>query len=463
MTSARLTSLDAAFLAVETPTAHMHVGWAARFVPPPGAEAPRFPAILEHIERRVPRAPRYRQKLAEIPLGIHHPAWIDDEGFDVSRQVLRSGARTLGEVVDESMSEPLPRDRPLWQMRVADRLSDGSVGVVGKAHHCMVDGIAAVKLASLVVDPEPDPPQPQPEDWEPAPAPGGFELFRRALVDRTRQELGLAAIPARVIRSPGRVLGGARRAAYALADAFRPAADSSLNEPISPLRHLAALERPLDDLRRIRRAFGVTVNDVLLAASAGAVRRLLQDRGEPAIPLKAMVPVNVRDDGADGELGNRLAFMFVDLPCDEPDPVRRLMDVHMATSSRKEGGEARGAGAVLGALAYAPRLIQGAFSRAAASPRAYNLVVSNIPGPREPLYLLGCELREAYPVVPLADGHDLSIGVTTVGERACFGLYVDPESLPDADALARDLDRSIDELLARGVDEELAAPAMAMS
>jgi diacylglycerol O-acyltransferase len=462
MSSARLAPLDAAFLAVETPTAHMHVGWAAKFAPPGGAERPSFPAILEHIEGRLPRAPRYRQKLLPVPLGIHHPAWVDDPWFEVGRQVVHSTAGTLAEVVDECMSEPLPRDRPLWQVCVADQLRDGSIGIVGKAHHCMVDGLAAVELASLLVDPSPEPERPRPDDWVPEPMPGSLELLRRAVVDRVREELTLATLPPRLARSPGRVLGQARRAAGALADAVRPAAPSTLNDPISPLRHLAFVGRPLDDLMRIKQCFEVPLNDVLLAVSAGAVRSFLHGRGESPTRLKTMVPINLREEGESGELGNRLSFMFIDLPCDEPDPARRLMDVHLATSRRKEAGGAQGASAVLESLTYVPRALQAALSRVAAGPRTFNLVVSNIPGPREPLYLLGCELREAFPVVPLADGHDLSIGMTTVRDRACFGFYADRKSLPDADRLARDLDLAVDELLGRSVGEDLTEPAWAM-
>ena len=456
MSSARLTPLDAAFLAVETPTAHMHVGWVATFTPPAGADPPGFDEIVEHIERRLPRAPRFRQKLLPVPLGLHYPVWVDDAAFDVRRHVVHSDAKDLAQAVDECMSEALPRERPLWQICIADRLADGQIAVVGKAHHCMVDGVAAVELASLLVDRGPDPQPTEPDDWRPEPPPDTAQLVGRALLDRARDELGVAALPARIARSPARVLGGVGRVARALGDAVRPADPSPLNEPISSSRHLAIVSRPVDDLLRIKRCFGVTLNDVVLAVAAGGVRAFLRERGDRPVRLKTMVPVSVRGEEESEELGNRLSFMFVDLPCDEPDPGRRLMEIHLATAARKEAGEPQGANAVLDSIKYTPHLLQSAISRVVTSPRAFNLVVSNIPGPREPLYLLGCELREAYPVVPLADRHDLAIGVTTIRDRACFGLFADPESLPDADLLARDLDQSIDELLARSVREELA-------
>jgi WS/DGAT/MGAT family acyltransferase len=180
---------------------------------------------------------------------------------------------------------------------------------------------------------------------------------------------------------------------------------------------------------------------------AGGVRDFLRRRGEPAVRLKTMVPVNVRGSEAAGELGNRISFMFVDLPCDERDPVRRLREIHMATSEAKRSQVPEGADDVMRSLGFAPGPVQRLASKLIASPRAFNLTVSNIPGPREPLYMLGCELAAAYPVVPIADRHALSIGVTTVGDGIHFGLYADPESLPQGESLASAIDVSIDELL----------------
>jgi WS/DGAT/MGAT family acyltransferase len=242
----------------------------------------------------------------------------------------------------------------------------------------------------------------------------------------------------------------AARAARALGDAVRPAPDSeALNRPISGRRHLAQARRPLDDLVRIKSEYGATVNDVLLAAAAGGLRRFLKARGEDPVALKTMVPVSVRDDGASGNgtFGNRISFIFVDLPCDEPDPVRRLRSVQAAVGERKAAGEPEAANEVMDLLGLAPRFLQRPLSRLAASPRAFNLVVSNIPGPRDPLYMLGCELEAAYPVVPLADGHGVSIGMTTIRDDVCLGVYADRESVPDADLLSEGIDDSIDELL----------------
>jgi WS/DGAT/MGAT family acyltransferase len=285
-------------------------------------------------------------------------------------------------------------------------------------------------------------------------------MLARGTLEFARHEVGLLRVPGRLVRAPEAALNRVGRAARALAGAARPApAPTPLNRSISPERHLGLLARPIDDLLTVKRAFGVTFNDVVLAACAGAIRELSHTRDEAPIRLKAMVPVNVRA-GSAGELGNRISFMFVDLPCDEPDPVRRLRDVHAATRERKEAGAAQGGSDVMDWLSFAPSPIRRLASGLVASPRAFNLVVSNIPGPREPLYMRGCALAEAYPVVPITDQHTLAIGLTTVGDGAFFGLYCDQRTERDIARLGPALDRAIDELcdLARDPVGRVRAP-----
>jgi diacylglycerol O-acyltransferase len=452
MSDNRLTPLDASFLEVESQTAHMHVGWAAVFAPPRGRPRPRFEELRDHVAGRLSNAPRYRQRLAEVPLGVNDPVWVDDEDFDIERHVLRAESSHWDDLVDTAISAGLDRARPLWELWIADGLDDGRVGVVGKAHHCMVDGLAAVELASLLLDPTPDSPPPGLDDWRPTQPPGGLSLLARGLLDRAEEGLHVARLPFELALRPKRLLGlldTSQKTARAVAHSVEPATpESAFNEPISPHRHLGRTRRPLEDLKRIKRRFRTSVNDVVLAAASGGVRRFLQRRGETPVRLKAMVPVSVRDGNGTGQLGNQISFVFVDLPCDEPDPTRRLSDVKAAMSERKQGGEPEGADALLRAFGYAPRTLQHVVSRMVASPRAFNLVVSNIPGPREPLYMLGCELEEVYPVVPIADRHGVAIGVTTIKDESFFGIYADRESLPDADKLAEGIDESIDELLA---------------
>ncbi len=453
MTRARLSALDAAFLSLESPQAPMHVGWAARFAARADGSRPDFAAVSAHIASRLDRAPRYRQKLVAVPLGLGDPVWVDDADFDVTRHVRRADHGDFGRLVDEVMSTPLEHDRPLWELWIAEDAGDGRIGVVGKAHHCLVDGLAAVELMSLLLDVVADPPAggAAADDWEPAPAPGDLELVGAAVGHQLGQAVDLALLPIDLARDPARLLdvpGQALRAARAMLHTALPLAPASrMNGSMSARRHLARLTRPLEDLRRVKRRFGTTVNDVLLTASAAALRGWLEERGEPPTEIKAMVPVSIED--VDDRWGNRIAFLFLGLPCAEADPVWRLRDIHVAMRARKSDGEPEAADAILGALSLAPRPLRRLASRALASPYVSNLTISNIPGPRVPLYLMGCEVEHAYPVVPLTDGHGISIGMTTVADQACFGVYAQAELAADADRLARGIDEAIDELLAR--------------
>src|SRR3954468_9404162 len=195
MAATRLTTLDASFLEVESPSAHMHVGWAATFAPPEGRPRPRFEDFRDHVAGRMSRAPRYRQRLAPVPLGVHDPVWVDDEEFDVDRHVIPSTCGDLARLTDRVLSRQLQRDRPLWELWIADELDDGRIGVVGKAHHAMVDGVAAVELASLLLDPTPDPPSPEPDDWQPRPPPASAALLVDGVLDRARDAFDLARMP----------------------------------------------------------------------------------------------------------------------------------------------------------------------------------------------------------------------------------------------------------------------------
>jgi diacylglycerol O-acyltransferase len=449
MSGERLSALDASFLAVETPTAHMHVGWVAVFSAPADGRLPSFPEIRDHIARRLAYAPRYRQKLASVPLGLYAPEWTDDQAFSVDRHVYWAPG-PLDDLVDEVMSIPLRRDRPLWEMWICEDEQDGRVAIVGKTHHCMVDGLAAVQLASLLLDPTPETVAYEPDSWQAAPEPGEEALLARGLRDLLGQpldllswSLGAASAPAPAAKQAA---SGAMRVTRALSQLLRAAPTSVLNSQLSPLRRLAWTQRPLAELRTIKRAYGTTINDVILAAVAGGMRTYLTRRGEQPVALKVMVPVSVRSD--EDVLGNHISFVFAELPCHEPDPVGRLYQVHADMIRAKRDGEPQGADLVLKAAARTPVTVQQALSRLMAGPRAFNLVVSNIPGPAVPMYMLGCPLQAAYPVVPLADHHVVSVGLLTVNDQACFGVYVDRQALPDADMLARDIDGAITELLA---------------
>jgi WS/DGAT/MGAT family acyltransferase len=449
MTRHRLSALDAAFLSLESADAPMHVGWAAVFAPRADGSRPDFEAIRVHIESRLGRAPRYRQKLLDIPLGLDDPVWVDDPEFDISNHVLAAGQGDFASLVDEVMSRPLEHGRPLWELWIAERLEDGQIGVVGKAHHCLVDGLAAVELMSLLLDVTPEAEILEPEQWVPEERPGSIELVGEAIGHQLGQALDLGMVPIGWARNPSRLLdlpGQAWSAARAVVHAAMPLAPPSrINGSMTGARHLALSSRPLGDLRTIKNRFGTTINDVLLCASAGSLRDLLDELDEQSREIKAMVPVSVQ--GPDERWGNGIAFLFLPLPIEEANPVWRLRDIHVAMRERKRENEPEGSDAVLGALSLAPRGVRRLASRILASPHLSNLTISNIPGPRMPLYLLGCEAIRAYPVVPLTGGHGISIGMTTVHDQACFGVYAQADLADDAERIAEGIDRAIDELL----------------
>lgn len=456
MNCERLSALDASFLAVESPSAPMHVGWVAVFDPPENGSRLGFAELFEHITGRLDRAPRYRQRLAGVPFGLHEPIWVDDADFDPAAHLLHAAGEDLTALVDTILSSPLARDRPLWEMWIADALPEGGLALVGKMHHCMVDGVAVAQLGELLLDSKPDVSgEASPEEagrWSPARAPSRGGRLARGLVDRVADGAALALAPLRLASSPSRVRGlpgavgaGARTLAHTL---LPPAPSSPLNRPGSAERHHVRVTLPVADLRALRRRFGVTPNDVVLAACAGALRRFAERRGEAPQRLKVMVPADVRSQTDSAGTGNRISFLFIELPCDEPDPVARLNSIHRATAQRERDGEAKDLDAALGAFALTPGPVHRALAHIFAHPRLFNLTISTMAGPAGPRYLRGARLREAYSAVPLAARHALSIGIVTVAGQACFSIYADALTLPQTDELGRDLHHARDELLA---------------
>jgi diacylglycerol O-acyltransferase / wax synthase len=448
----RLSALDASFLAVEGPDAPMHVGWVALFDPPERGRAPDFDALFEHIARRMDHAPRFRQQLAEVPLGIHDPVWVDDPDFDPRRHLLRAPDEDLDTLVDRILSSPLDRDRPLWEIWIVDSLPGGRVALVGKMHHCMVDGLAVVELGNLLLDADPGGrAEPIPlYGWMPEPAPSPAARLARAVAERTGDGAALALAPVRAASRWWRLPAEARRAAGTLAHTvLPPAPPSPLNRAGSARRHHVRLTRSLDDIRAVRRHFRVAPNDVVLAACAGGLRRYAEGRDEPVQPLKAMVPADVRSGADDAGTGNRISFVFIQLPCTEPDPVQRLRAVSRATAQRVRDREAEELDAAFRGIARTPSPIQRVLAHAFAHPRLFNLTVSSVPGPAVPRYLRGCRLRSVHSAVPLAGRHAVSIGVVMAAGNACFGITADPDTLPDADALASAIDVELDELVGR--------------
>jgi WS/DGAT/MGAT family acyltransferase len=448
----RLTSLDGSFLRLETPNAHMHVAWSGLFEPHPELPRPTVEALREKVAARLDRAPRFRQRLAFPALRIAEPSWVDDPGFDVARHVTAAGdpgaALTLArfaELTDAALSEPLDRAHPLWEVRLVPRLEDGRAGLIFKMHHALVDGRSAVELALLLFDLTPAPGPEPPSRWTPASPPGAARLALDALTSGALEPLRAARGVGRLAR-PGEVgvTGTLRRAALAFEqDLLCSAPRSYLNKRIGPRRTLVRHRAPMADIVAAKQRAGATVNDVCLTAVAGALRELARLRGEAPQPLKAMVPVSVRPDDQRQDLGNRITFAFIKLPVATRSRAARMQHVRRETAAFKQSGCPAGTGAVLAALGVLPDPVKNRAARLASSKRVFNLTVSNIPGPRFPVYMLGAELSEAYPVVPIAAEHTLSIGMFSYRDDMFFGLYSDPETLPEATELPRLLDAEI--------------------
>lgn len=456
----RLSPLDVSFLYMETPTTAMHVGGVAVFEPP--ADGFDYDRLVELISERITLVPRYRQKVRFIPGRIANPVWVDDESFDVTYHVRRSALPKPGtdaqlrELVGRLMSRQLDRNRPLWEIYLVEGLAEGRVGVVTKTHHAMVDGVSAVDIGTVILDLTPEPREVPADDWKPSREPRLASLVAGAvsdLVKRPTQAVDTArsaVVDARA--TAGKLAEVAGGVLASVATIARPAPDSPLNVRIGEQRRFGMARTDLDDYKRIRKEHGGTVNDVVLATVSGALRSWLMTRGEAVTPtttIRAMVPVSVRPEGADGHLGNRVSSYFVDLPVGEGNAVMRLHQVSFAMRGHKESGEAVGADALVALSGFAPPTLHSLGARVASSftRRLFNVVVTNVPGPQFPLYAAGARMLEMYPVVPLAKGQALSIGLTSYDGGVYYGLNADRDAMPDTDVLAGLIEESLAELV----------------
>jgi diacylglycerol O-acyltransferase len=456
----RLSPLDVSFLYMETPTTAMHVGGVAIFSPP--SEGFDYERLVDLIGERIALVPRYRQKVRNVPGRLANPVWVDDEDFDLTYHVRRSALPKPGtdaqlrELVARLMSRHLDRGRPLWEIYLVEGLAEGRVGIISKTHHAMVDGVAAVDIGTVILDLTPEPREIPEDEWRPARAPSPAGLVARAVVDywlRPTQALDTArtaVIDARATAQ--KVTGIASGVLASVATVARPAPDSPLNVRIGEQRRFGMAATDLDHHKRVRKAHGGTVNDVVLATVAGALRTWLLTRGEavtPATVFRAMVPVSVRAVSTPAPAGNRISSYFVDLPVGEGNPVVRLQRVSYAMRGHKESGQSVGAEALVQMSGFAPPTIHALGARAASSVtrRLFNLVVTNVPGPQFPLYAAGARMLSMYPVVPLAKGQALSIGVTSYDGGVYYGLNADRDALPDVDVLASLLEESLAELV----------------
>ncbi len=463
----RLSALDASFLYLEDASTPMNVGGVAIFRPP--ADGFNHERLVALISRRMAFVPRYRQRVREVPFGISRPVWVDDEDFDVTFHVRRSalprpGSREqLDELVGRLMSRPLDRSRPLWEMYLVEGLDDGCFAVITKSHQSLVDGLAAVDIAQVMLDSTPDASLGPPDVWQPRPEPSGAELLSAALTEavaRPAAAVDLARETWQDVTSAAGsvgtfVVGAVETVAGAVTSVLRSPSHSPLSTRIGAQRRFATVTVPLAEIRGIRAAAGGTVNDSVLAVITGGLRGWLMARGEAVTQgrsLRALVPVSVESAGAPdagaGSATNQVAGFLVDLPVGEPDPVMRLRQISFHLQSLKQSERFIGADAIVSIAGFGPPTLHALGSRVGASlsRRAYDLSVTNVPGPQQPLYVAGSQMVEAYPCIPLLQGQALSIGVTSYHGVVCIGLTADRDSMPDVDILMSSLHDAVAEL-----------------
>jgi diacylglycerol O-acyltransferase len=450
----RLSPSDVSALQAERGPVHMHVGGVLVL----DGEVP-YEAVVDRVAKRLPLIPRYRMRLEEGALGLANPMWVEDAAFEPERHVRRlalpapGGDAELCELVGDVMSEPLHREAPLWRLLVVEGLAGGRNAIVAKMHHALVDGVAAVDVSTVILDPSPEELDIELPEEEAAPTRERSRVeqlvhLAAAQLDAPRQLVRETIRPA-LTADPRQAAGRARGAVDVLQELarIRPAAPRTrLNAEIGRDRRFAVARGRLDEVKAVRRAADATVNDVLLAAVALMLSDYLDDPGPGHVV--ALVPVSLRDESDRGELGNRIATVFVDLPL-RGEPLDRVRAVSEAMRAAKGSAQVRAGALIVGATGLAPPIVSSLAVRAMSGPRVFNLVVSNIPGPQRTFYLAGVPLHETFPAVPLNPRNQaLSIGILSYDGGVYFGLLADRDALPDVGEAAVGLERALVTLVA---------------
>jgi diacylglycerol O-acyltransferase / wax synthase len=450
----RLSSLDASFLYLERPAMHMHVAGVSVFT-----RREDGPLTYEDVagvsKARMHLAPRLRQRVLSLPGGLTRPIWVDDDHFDLDFHLRRAaipqpgGRLQLERAVGRVLSRPLDRNKPLWELYVFEGLEDERTAVLLKMHHALADGISGMLIASALFDLSPDTnfSAPTVERWVPDPLPSRADLATEALQDLVLHPMEaivrIAQAPAHAVAVVGQTLEGLRSIVGMGAPPQGP-----FDVRVGPNRRFATAEVPFKLVHDVKRALGGTINDLVLAAVAGGLHDVLDARGGSTRGrvLRVMVPVSVRSKAEQGDVGNRVAPAFVDIPVGAMKPTTRLKRVRAATGVLKSSEMAVSADSIIGLGAYAPPALHAMAARLVSRNRWFNLVVSNIPAPQVPMYLAGAQLVASYPAMPLGENCALSIACTSFGGTMAFGLTADWDALPDIDVLARGIERSFQEL-----------------
>jgi diacylglycerol O-acyltransferase / wax synthase len=456
----RLSPLDASFLHIEDAVNHMHIGSTAVFEGP----APSYGEMEQMVAGKLPLVPRYRQRVRMVPYQVGRPAWVDDPhfrlGYHLRHTALPSpgGTEQLRNLVGRVMSQKLDRTKPLWEAWIVEGLEEAHWALLTKAHHAMVDGVAGTDLLAVLLDPVPDPSQPVHDSWRPSPDPSELRMVGAAIVDYLASPYEQWRAARSAIRAPERLVRRTLefgRGLAPLAGLVRRAPDTVLTGPIGPHRRYATAHASLDDIRTIRRAFGGTVNDVVLAVVSRGFRDLLTAHGESpdGRVLRSLVPVSVRSADERGVYNNRVSAMFAELPIGIAHPVERLDAVRRQMEDLKERQQAVAAGTLTSLGGFAPPLLLAVGMRAAT--RAARLaggfgvatVTTNVPGPQFPLYAVGRRMIDAWPYVPIAAPIRAGVAIFSYDGRLAFGATGDYDSLPDVDVLCRGIEAGVGELL----------------
>jgi diacylglycerol O-acyltransferase len=454
----RLTAVDASFLVQEGPVSHMHVGGLSIFEGPP----PALEDFLEQLRSRLHLVPRYRQKLASPPLNTGRPLWVDDPNFNLDYHVRQTALPSPGSeeqlmrLTARIFSQQLDRSKPLWETWLVEGLEDNRFALISKTHHALIDGIAGVDLATVMFDLTPVPQQVEHtgQPWQPHPEPGPVDLVAAGVKGLVKTGLDVTTRLAGAAVRPDYTLAAARDAAEGLGEivwaGLNPAPPTPLNVEIGPHRRFVGVRMRLDDFKRVKNALGGTVNDVVLTVVSGALRGFLRGRGvrTEGLELRALVPVSIRAEQERNQLGNRIAVMRGPLPVYIEDPLERLRTVKKAMDGLKESKQAVGAEVLAGVQNFAPPTILAQASRLNFSTRLFNLIVTNVPGPQFPLYVLGREMQDVFPVAFLPKNHALAVAIISYNGAVNFGLLGDYDALPDIDVVGDGIQASLAELLA---------------
>jgi diacylglycerol O-acyltransferase / wax synthase len=453
----RLSAVDASFLAQEGDTSHMHVGAVLVFEGPP----PSYEDFCNQVRGRLHFVPRYRQKLAVPPLETGRPLWVDDASFNLEYHIRHTALPAPGSedqlraLAARIHSQQLDRSKPLWETWLVQGLEGNRFAIISKTHHALVDGVSGVDLITVLFDPTPVPQEVphEGEPWMPQSEPSALDMAARGVKGLAKLPLQLTGRALSAATRPGQTLDVAREAVEGLGEVvwagLNPAPDTPLNVEIGPHRRLAFVRCELDQFKLVKNEFGGTVNDVVLTVVSGALKDWLRSRGvrTEGLELRALVPVSIRAKEHRGQLGNQLAVMRGPLPVYVEDPVARLRVVKAAMDGLKESKQAVGAEVLTSMQNFAPPTILAQASRLNFSTRLFNLIVTNVPGPQFPLYVLGRELQDLFPVAFLPKDHALAIAIISYNGGIDFGLLGDYDAMGDIDFVGEHIHSSLDELV----------------